>query len=221
MSTTVPGHAHVAHVSCQEALAVLGDLGVSAEVAPHHLFLDLRREDLRAYGKVNPPLRTHGDRAALWGALLQGRIPIIASDHAPHTRAEKDRRFEDAPPGIPGVETMVPLLMAEARSGRLGLQRLVDATAVRPAAFLGLARRGIETGLEAHIAVYDTREVGEVVTERLHHKCGWTPYEGMPAIFPSLVVSAGEVLVEDGVFQRSQPSGRYVGRDLGDLSASD
>ncbi len=117
VSTGKADHCHIAHLSCREALVALGDWGCSSEVAPHHLFLDRRRDDLGAMGKVNPPLRTDEDRAALWSALASGSIPIIASDHAPHTREEKARPFDDAPSGIPGVETMVPMAMVEALEG--------------------------------------------------------------------------------------------------------
>jgi dihydroorotase len=219
VSTDVPSRAHIAHISCREALASLGDSGISAEVTPHHLFLDIRREDLGPRGKVNPPLRTDLDRAALWAALGQGMIPIVASDHAPHTPEEKAMTFEDAPAGLPGVETMVPLLMTEVKNGRLSLERLVDATSVRPAAFLGLEPRGIFVGTEAHLAVYDPKGARKVREDELHHKCGWSPYHGMDANFPVLVISPGGVLVEDGVYQQRRPTGRYVGLTLEDLVA--
>ncbi len=213
-TTPYPDRVHIAHLSCREALATLEGSRCSAEVTPHHLFLDKRREDLRALGKVNPPLRTDADRAALWEGLASGRIPVLASDHAPHTREEKSVEFEAAPSGIPGVETMVPLAMAEASNGRVRLERLVDATAARPAAFLGLGRRAIEEGLPGHLAVYCLKEETKVRGDMLHHRCGWTPYEGMPAILPKLVVGPGGVMVEDGVFQQSRPQGGYVGMDL-------
>jgi dihydroorotase len=220
-STGRPGHAHVAHISCKEALAALDDHGMSAEVAPHHLLLDLRREDLGAKGKVNPPLRTDLDRAELWTALADGRIPIIASDHAPHTQEEKAVRFPDAPSGMPGVETMFPLLMQEVKNGRISLERLVNAVSVRPAAYLGLEPRGILVGNEAHLAVFDPKGPTRVDEDKLHQHCGWSPYAGMEAIFPRLVVSTAGVLVDDGELQMSRPPGRYVGLTLEDFVATD
>ncbi len=219
LSTPYPGHAHVAHLSCKEALAAMGGSGVSAEVAPHHLFLDNRREDLHAFGKMNPPLRTDGDRAALWAALAEGVIPIMASDHAPHTQEEKSLRFEDAPSGVPGVETMVPMAMAQAKNGRITLDRLIDAVSVRPAAFLGLEPRGLEVGNEAHVAVYDPKRARKVRADDLHQRCGWTPYEGIDAIFPILVLTPTGLLVDDGVIQQTDPGGRYVGLSLEELVA--
>ena len=220
-ATGVAGHAHVAHVSCREALAALMSTGMSAEVSPHHLFLDQRMEELGARGKMNPPLRTDNDRAALWAALSEGVIPIMASDHAPHTQEEKATPFKVAPSGIPGVETMVPLAMVQAKNGRISLERLVDAVSVRPAAFLGLSPRGLEVGNEAHLAVYDPKRVRKVREDDLHHRCGWSPYDGMDAIFPNLVVGPMGVLVDDGVFQQTRPAGRYVGLSLEELVTSD
>jgi dihydroorotase len=213
-TTGAPGRVHIAHVSCQQALEALAGLGCSAEVTPHHLFLDRRMEDLGAFGKVNPPLRTDADRAALWEALSDGRVPVLASDHAPHTREEKQLAFEAAPAGIPGVETMVPMAMAQVRHGRIALERLVDACATRPAAFLGVGPRALEAGAAAHVAVYDLHDEDEVTADMLHQRCGWTPYEGMTAVFPRLVVGPGGILVDDGEFHQGRPLGRYVGLDL-------
>ena len=220
-TTGHPSRVHVAHVSCRQSLEALAGAGCSAEVTPHHLFLDRRMEGLKAFCKVNPPLRTDVDRAALLAALADGRIPVLSSDHAPHTREEKQQAFEDAPSGVPGVETMVPLMMAQLKEGRIGIDRLVDATATRPAAFLGIGRRSIEVGAVAHLAVYSLRDVVEVSAARLHHKCGWTPFEGMPAIFPRLVVGPGGILVDGGEWQLDRPAGRYVGLSLRDYKALD
>jgi dihydroorotase len=170
---------------------------------------------------MNPPLRTDADRAALWAALADGRIPIMASDHAPHTQEEKALPFEDAPSGIPGVETMVPLAMAHAKNGRFPLARLIDAVSVRPAAFLGLSPRGLAVGNEAHLAVYDPKRVRKVREDDLHQRCGWSPYDGMDAIFPNLVVGPMGVLVDDGMFQQTRPGGRYVGLSLEELASVD
>jgi len=213
-----PARVHVAHLSCAQALDAFAASGCSAEVTPHHLLLDRRMEELGTLGKVNPPLRTDADRAAMWQALADGRVPVISSDHAPHTLEEKARPFADAPSGMPGVETMVPMAMAHVKRGTLTLERLVDACAARPAAFLGLGPRAIEAGAPAHLAAYDLHQVVEVCADDLHSKCGWTPFEGQPAVFPTLVVGPGGVLVDEGVFQQSRPQGRYVGLDIDGLA---
>jgi dihydroorotase len=187
---------HVAHITCTEALAAVPG-GMTTEVTPHHLLLDALR-GLRAFGKVNPPLRAPGDRKALWDAFAAGRIDVVATDHAPHTREEKEERFEEAPSGLPGVATAFPLLLRQVRAETLSLERLVQAMASRPAEILGLSKGRIEVGADADLAVVDARRVVKITARRVRYKCGWTPFEGMEGIFPSTVYLRGERLVEDG-----------------------
>jgi dihydroorotase len=186
---------HVAHLSSAKGLEALARTPFTAEVTPHHLFLECTMT-LHARGKVNPPLRSAADRKALWPALVEGRIPCVASDHAPHTAEEKDLPFERAPAGVPGVETMLPLLLREVKRGDLPLERFVDATAKRPADLLGLNVGEIEVGRVANLIVVDPRETGPIKARGLHSKCGWTPFEGMEAIFPQATYVRGELAAE-------------------------
>jgi len=190
------GPLHVAHVTCVEALDAIPE-GVTTEVTPHHLFLDSSRP-LKAFGKVNPPLRSPEDRVALWDAFAGGRIDIVATDHAPHTREEKEEPFEEAPSGLPGVATSLPLLLRQVRAGALSLERFVQATATRPAEILGVPKGRIEVGRDADLIVVDARHVVKVTPRRVRYKCGWTPFEGMEAVFPRTVYLRGERIVEDG-----------------------
>lgn len=190
------GRLHVAHVTCVEALDAVPP-GVTTEVTPHHLLLDYVRP-LKAFGKVNPPLRSPEDREALWDAFAAGRIDIVATDHAPHTREEKEEAFAEAPSGLPGVATAFPLLLRQVRSERLTLERLVEAMATRPAEILGVAKGRIEVGADADLVVVDARAVTRVTEKRVRYKCGWTPFKGMEAIFPDTVYLRGDAIVEDG-----------------------
>src|SRR5207237_8869500 len=112
---------------------------------------------LGARGKVNPPLRSPADREALWDAFRSGRIDARASDHAPHTPDEKSIPFNEAPAGLPGVATSFPLLMRRTRAGEIGLERLVGATASRPAEILGIPKGVIALGRDADLIVVETR----------------------------------------------------------------
>ena len=201
------GPVHVAHVTCVEALDAV-PAGVTTEASPHHLFLDCKKP-LKALGKVNPPLRSPEDRDALWKAFQAGRIDIVASDHAPHTLEEKEQRFEDAPSGLPGVATSVPLLLRQVRAERLSLERFVDATATRPAALLGVPKGSIEVGGDADLIVVDARHAAKITRRRVRYKCGWTPFDGMEGIFPQTVYLRGERIVEDG-----EPVAEGTGRPL-------
>ena len=198
---------HIAHVTCVEALNAVPE-GVTTEVTPHHLLLDFRRP-LRAFGKVNPPLRSPEDRQALWDAYAGGRIDAVATDHAPHTREEKEVPFDEAPSGLPGLATAFPLLLRQVKAEHLSLDRLVRTMAVRPAEILGIPKGRIEVGRDADLIVVDARHVAKITARRVRYKCGWTPFDGMEGVFPRTVYLRGERIVEDG-----EPVAEGVGRPV-------
>ena len=194
-SATATARIHVAHISSMAAVRALEDTPFTSEATPHHLFLD-REKPLAGRGKVNPPLRSAAERTELWKAFVDGRITTIASDHAPHTIEEKDLPFEEAPAGLPGVETMLPLLLRAVRRGELSLERLVDAAATRPAGLLRLEVGAIEVGHVANLMVVDPRALSVIRAKDLHSKCGWTPFEGFEGIFPEATYVHGELAAE-------------------------
>ncbi|MGN0034330.1 MAG: dihydroorotase, partial [Coriobacteriales bacterium] len=154
---------HVQHVTTERGLKLVEDartqgLPVTCEVTPHHLFLceDDITDDFDTNLKVNPPLRTRADMECLQQALCDGRIDCVSTDHAPHAAHEKALEFELAPFGTTGLETALGLLWTELVStGRLGLDRLVEAMAVRPRALLGLAPVTLASGSAADLTVID------------------------------------------------------------------
>mgnify|MGYP000132655353 FL=1 len=188
-------HLHVAHTSTPEAVDIVADAPdrVTCEVTPHHCLLsraDL--DELGTFGRMNPPLRSETRRAALYERVVDGRVDIVATDHAPHTRAEKEAPLLAAPSGVPGVETMVPLLLAETRDGPLTVERVRDLTAAAPATTFGLDRKGrIEAGMDADLALYDLAQARPIDGARLHSKCGWTPFEGFEGVFPEWTTVRG------------------------------
>src|SRR5208337_5030120 len=176
----------------------------TVEVTPHHLFLSREKTgNADSRYKVNPPVRSERERKALWARW--DRIDTIASDHAPHTKAEKALPFSDAPSGVPGVETMVPLLMAEVLDRRITLPDLIRKTATAPAALIGIPPAGFVPGDRADFALYPQSAV-TVEPELLHSRCGWTPFEGYRAVFPETVILGGTVVYRDGDFSRGNPS---------------
>ena len=191
---------HFCHMSTASAIdAALG----TVEVTPHHLLLSREKTgivDTRL--KVNPPVRSENERKALFARW--DRIDVIASDHAPHTLREKSLPFPDAPSGVPGVETMVPLLMAEVLDRRITLSDLIQKTATAPATLIGIPPSGFSVGDRADFALYPHSAV-TVEPELLHSRCGWTPFEGCRAVFPRTVIRGGTVVYEEGEFCRTDP----------------
>jgi dihydroorotase len=191
---------HFCHMSTATAIdAARG----TVEVTPHHLFLSREKSgaaDTRF--KVNPPVRSEKERKALFARW--DRIDMIASDHAPHTKAEKALPFSDAPSGVPGVETMVPLLMAEVLDRRITLPDLIRKTSTAPAALIGIPPAGFAPGDRADFALYPHTAV-TVEPELLHSRCGWTPFEGHRAVFPRTVIQGGVVVYDQGEFCRREP----------------
>lgn len=185
------------------------NFNLTSEVTPHHLFLNMGA-DKGAFCKVNPPLRTPDDQRALWDALIDGTIDILASDHAPHTIAEKeDNEFAYAPSGIPGVETMLPLLFPYLKHNKLPLERFVNAVCEQPSTIFGLNKGTIEEGRDADLIVVDLRQETEIKGDELHSKCGWTPYEGMTAVFPRMVMVRGEIIVKDDNLEGERGFGKF------------
>lgn len=189
---------HCCHLTSPDAVRRARVAGATAEMTPHHLLLD--REAFApgdGRGRVNPPLRTRAGREALMACL--GEASVVASDHAPHTIEEKARPFPQAPAGFPSVETMMPLLVARAITGEFAVNRLIALTSANPARLIGIRPAGFNPGDRADFALY-RRNVEPILAERLHSRCGWTPFEGMPAVFPEIVIMGGEVAYEHGRF---------------------
>ncbi|WP_049916699.1 dihydroorotase [Halogeometricum pallidum] len=194
---------HIAHTSTPEGVDAAKAGGATCEVTPHHLFLSRAdATELGTYGRMNPPLRSEERRAAMWERLVDGEIDAVATDHAPHTRAEKDVGLWEAPSGVPGVETMLPLLLEAARKGEISYERVRDVTAANAAEIFDLPSKGrIEVGADADLVLFDPEESREIRGEDLHSNCGWTPFEGMGGVFPETTVVRGRVVYENGSFE--------------------
>lgn len=195
------GHAHFLHVSTMKGLEAAKGSGATVEVTPHHLLLDVKwgekNLDDQARAKVNPPVRTQDDRAALWEGIHDGSVSTIGSDHAPHLVEEKANGLL-SPSGMPGVETMLPLILHQVKQRNLTLERSVQLLSSNPSRRMGLEKKGeIRKGNHADLIVVDLDEEKKIKGDHLHSRCGWTPYEGMIGIFPYRVYSRGALVIED------------------------
>ncbi|MCK5562281.1 MAG: amidohydrolase family protein, partial [Thermoplasmata archaeon] len=117
--------------------------------------------------------------------------------------------FAYAPSGIPGVETMLPLLFPYLKHNKLPLERLVNAVSEQPSLMFGLNKGYLEEGRDADLIVVDLRQETEIKGDELHSKCGWTPYEGMTAIFPRMVMVRGEIIVKDDNLEGERGWGKF------------
>lgn len=186
LAEAVPARIHIAHLSTAGAVRLAGEakargVGISSEATPHHLFLaedDLVSGDPNL--KMNPPLRSAADRAAVVEAVRTGLIDVIATDHAPHTAAEKARGLVAAPFGIVGLETAVSLVLDRLiRPGTITLARFVELMSLAPARLLGLPAKGrITPGADADLTVLDPELRVTVDKDRFESKGRNTPFNG-------------------------------------------
>lgn len=187
---------HFCHISRQEEIELIAaakaqHLPVTCEVTPHHLFMD--ESDFAKQGPLadmRPVLGTPEDVAALW-SHINTTIDCIATDHAPHTLAEK--RSETPPPGVAGLETSLPLMLTAVREGRLSLERVREMMFTNPRRIFGLPEQE-DTYIEVNI---DTPFV--FTNEMMHSKCGWTPFAGREVVGRvAHVVLRGQSVYEEG-----------------------
>ncbi len=198
---------HVAHLTSTRSLGLAKSLGFTTEVTPHHLLLN-NSMPLGSFGKVNPPLRKKSVQDELFKNLNSTSMDVIASDHAPHTRQEKEI-FLDSPSGLPGVETRVPLILAIYKRGAISLEKAVSSLMERPALICGLNKGYIAEGYDADFITVDLKNAVEIEAENLHSKCGWTPFERFEGIFPERVYLRGQMLLQEGELV-SMSSGKFL-----------
>ncbi len=174
---------HVLHVSTAEEIDLLAahkDIA-SVEVTTHHL--TFCAEDYARLGtrlQMNPPIRDKRHRDRLWDGLAQGIVDILGSDHAPHTLEEKGKPYPQTPSGMPGVQTLVPVMLDHVNAGRLGLARFVDLTSAGPARLFGILGKGrIAVGYDADFTIVDMKRRGKIEDRWIASRCGWTPYAGL------------------------------------------
>lgn len=206
---------HVLHITTGEEMEILAENKdvATVECTLNHLTLAAPDcyERLGAFAQMNPPVRDAQHRAALWRAIDQGVVDVVGSDHAPHTREEKLADYPSTPSGMPGVQTLLPLLLDHMNAGRLSLERLVDLTASGPARIYNIAGKGrIARGFDADLTLVDLAAKRTIENSWIASKCGWTPFDGMQVTgWPKATVIRGNIVMrEDEVL--GQPLGQPV-----------
>jgi dihydroorotase len=174
---------HVLHVSTAAEMAFLAEHKdwASVEVTPHHLTLVAPEcyEKLGTYAQMNPPVRDDRHRQAIWAGLSSGTVDVLGSDHAPHTRDEKDHAYPASHSGMTGVQTLVPIMLDHVNAGRLSIERFVDLTSHGPQRLFGMRGKGrIAAGYDADFTIVDLKRAEMITHEQVASRAGWTPYDG-------------------------------------------
>jgi dihydroorotase len=195
---------HILHLSTGEEAELLRrekPSWVTAEVTPQHLLLNTSAyEKIGSLAQMNPPLREPRDNEILWQALLDGVIDFIATDHAPHTLAEKAQDYPNTPSGMPGVETSLPLMLTQAVQGRCTVAQVANWMSAAVAKAYKIPNKGkIAPGFDADLVLVDLDNYRPVVREEMVTKCGWSPFEGWNLTgWPVVTVVGGKVVFEKG-----------------------
>ncbi len=177
---------HILHISTAKELQLFGNMlplkekRITAEVCVHHLHFT--SEDYEQFGnliKCNPAIKAPENKTALWQGLLDDRLDIIATDHAPHTWEEKQLPYQQAPSGVPLVQHSLLLMLQYVQQGKLTVEKLVEKMAHAPAVCFQMLERGyIREGYWADLVLVDMKDSSPVTKASLEYKCGWSPFEG-------------------------------------------
>lgn len=221
---------YAVHLSCAAALeevrsARASGLPVFAETCPHFLALDESRYDATddecARYIISPPLRSDGDRLAVWKGIADGSVSVVSTDHVPDRVAVEKRlsgqAFDQISNGAPGIETLLAVVYSEGvQRGRISVERMVDVLSTTPARLFGLNSKGaIEPGKDADIVLFDPQERRTITQSELHHTSDYTPYEGMAASgIVRTVLVRGEFVIRDGRFVGRRGHGKFQEREL-------
>ncbi|HQT54569.1 MAG: dihydroorotase [Phenylobacterium sp.] len=194
---------HVLHVTTKEEMIFLAankDVA-SVEVTPQHLTLTAPEayERLKGYAQMNPPIRNKHHQDGLWDALAAGVADVLGSDHAPHTKEEKARPYPASPSGMPGVQTLVPVMLTHVANGRLSLERFVDLTSHGANRLFGMADKGrLAVGNDADFTIVDLKAKRVIKHEDMASRVGWTPFDGFEATgWPMATIIRGRVVMRD------------------------
>lgn len=173
---------HVVHVSTAEEIDLFADHGdlLTAEACPHHLFLNVDDYDrLGSKVQMNPAIKTKADNEALFAGLLDGRIQVVATDHAPHTLEEKDQPYPASPSGLPAVENSLALMLDQVHQGKCSLEQVVSWMCDAPARVWDMVNKGrIEEGYDADLVLIDLNRVSTIRNNSQRTRCGWSPWDG-------------------------------------------
>ncbi len=197
---------HILHLSTAlevEFLRLHKQPWITAEVTPQHLLLNRSAyQQLGTLAQMNPPLRTADDNQVLWQGLQEGLIDFMATDHAPHTLAEKAQPYPQSPSGMPGVETLLPLMLTQMKQGKCTLKQVTQWLSTKVAEAYKIANKGrIAPGYDADLVLVNLEQEYPVRRADLQTKCGWSPFENWVLTgWPQVTIVGGRIVYYQGQF---------------------
>ena len=195
---------HVLHVTTKEEVDFLAmhKKNVTFETTPQHLtlFAPDCYDKLGTYAQMNPPLRSKEHYDRLWVAIKNNIVDVLGSDHAPHLKSNKDKEYPNTPSGMPGVQTIFPIMIDHVNNGKLTLTQLVNLMCENPCRIFGIKNKGfIKEGYDADLTIVDMSKKVTIKNEMMASKCGWTPFHNHKITgFPVGTIVNGNLVMKDG-----------------------
>ncbi len=207
--------AHVLHITTKEEIDFLSQHkgNITFEITPQHLTIYAPEcyDKLGAYAQMNPPLRDKSHYDRLWYAVKNNLNDTIGSDHAPHLRENKDKEYPNSPSGMPGVQTLMPVMLNHVNEGKLQLNQLIKLICENPVRIFNIQNKGyIKKGYDADFTIIDMKKTINIKNEKIESKCGWTPFDGNNFKgSPVMTIINGELKMKDGKIL-GNPSGKPI-----------
>ena len=205
--------AHVLHITTKQEIDFLSQHkgNITFEITPQHLTIYAPDcyDKLGTYAQMNPPIRDKSHYDRLWYAVKNNFNDTIGSDHAPHLKVNKDKAYPNSPSGMPGVQTLMPVMLNHVNNGKLSLEQLMNLVCENPAKIFGIKNKGfIKESFDADFTIVDLNKIIEIKNDKIESKCGWSPFHGYK--FKGTPVAAiinGEIKMKDGIIL-GEPTGK-------------
>ena len=195
---------HVLHVSTKEEVDFLAmhKKNVTFEITPQHLTLYAPDcyDKLGTFAQMNPPIRKKEHYDRLWTAVKNSVVDVLGSDHAPHSKEDKKKKYPDSPSGMPGVQTILPIMLNHVNNEKLSLEHLIKLMCENPCKIFGIKNKGyIKEDFDADLTIVDMNKVQTIKDEMIASKCGWTPFNNFPVKgFPVATIINGKIVMLEG-----------------------
>jgi len=207
--------AHILHVTTKQEIDFLSQHkgNITFEITPQHLTIYAPNcyDELGTYAQMNPPLRDKSHYDRLWYGVKNNINDTIGSDHAPHLKKNKDKKYPNSPSGMPGVQTLMPVMLNHVNSGKLSLEQLMNSVCENPVKIFEIQDKGfIKEGFDADFTIVDLNKVIEIKNEKIESKCGWSPFDGYKFKgTPVATIINGEIKMKNGKLL-GYPSGKPI-----------